>query len=111
MSREVVGDIITILTPTSALALSSPPGLCMRVRFINLKRKIVVLFISRNAQFYKILQVYCKQLKCSPALTGFFYDGEQIGNFETPASLLMANDTLIEVFQREDVDKQFTFNL
>eukprot|EP00127_Corallochytrium_limacisporum_P004214 Clim_evm159s157 gene=Clim_evmTU159s157 len=57
--------------------------------------------VKRSTQLKKLMTAYCERQGMSLNTVRFLYDGERVQNEDTPNSLQMDDDEIIEVFQEQ----------
>jgi small ubiquitin-related modifier len=52
--------------------------------------------IKRNTEFGKLMQAYCSRIDADPHSVRFLYDGQRIQSTDTPKSLEMEEEDIID---------------
>eukprot|EP01025_Chloroclados_australasicus_P003982 TRINITY_DN10953_c0_g1_i1.p3 TRINITY_DN10953_c0_g1~~TRINITY_DN10953_c0_g1_i1.p3 ORF type:complete len:112 (+),score=14.85 TRINITY_DN10953_c0_g1_i1:196-531(+) len=67
------------------------------LKVIGQDRQEIVFKVKFTTPFKKLFTAYCQRVSQDPGVVRFIFDGERISDTDTPSSLNMQNNDIIEV--------------
>lgn len=79
----------------------SPPSSQINLRFISQDGKELIMKVNPKIAFGRIFKVYHDKYEAKPGTIRFTFEGQRIGDDQTPKSLEMEDNDVIDVMLQQ----------